>query len=137
MKIFTVHDQTLAFYAPYIDVTKRAEYRPDASVERAIVATGAQHIFFIPTNYRVYLKHLEPGTTLPNAYWDYLSGVCGQHQLKCTNLTEPLTAAADRLLKTGQLVWWNDDTHWNARGMAVAARVVADRLGAQPALKKP
>lgn len=128
VRIFKIRDQTVAFYAPYIEVTKQADYRPDASVERTIVATGARHIFFIPTKYRVYHNHLEPGTRLPDAYWEYLNGVCNKHQLNCTNLTAPLTAAADQLLKTDQLVWWSDDTHWNAHGMAVAARVVAARL---------
>lgn len=137
VKTFKVRDQTVAFYAPYIDVTNKADYRPDASVEQAIVATGARHVFFIPTKYRVYHNHLEPGARLPNAYWDYLSGVCGKHKLQCTNLTAPLTAAADQLLKSGQLLWWSDDTHWNARGMAVAARVVAERLKGLPTLKTP
>jgi len=130
VKIFQVRDQTMAFYAPYIEVAKQTDYRPDAGVERGITASGAQHIFFIPTKYRVYHNYLEPGTNLPNAHWDYLSGVCKKHGLNCTNLTAPLVAAADELLKTGQLVWWRDDTHWNAQGTAVAARVVAERLGA-------
>lgn len=128
VKVFKVRNRTIAFYAPYIEVAKRADYRPDASVEKVIVATGAQHIFLIPTKYRVYHHHLEPGVHLPNASWDYLHGVCVNHRLQCMNLTEPLTAAADELLKSGQLVWWSDDTHWNAHGMAVAARVVAERL---------
>ncbi len=44
------------------------------------------------------------------------------------NLTEPLRAAAEIELAAGRYVYFLDDTHWNAAGIAAAARVIAPEL---------
>ena len=44
------------------------------------------------------------------------------------NLTEPLRAAAAVELAAGRYVYFLDDTHWNAAGIAEAARAIAPRL---------
>lgn len=134
VRTYDVHGQRLGFYVPYIAATTRAEYRPGPEVERAILAIGPQleHVFFIPTNYRVYHRHIAPGEALPHAHWEYLSALCRRHQLRCTDLTPALVAASDRLLRAGRFSWWQDDTHWNADGMAAAARVVAEVLRPPP-----
>ena len=41
------------------------------------------------------------------------------------NLYRPLADRAERLLARHQLVYWRDDTHWNADGIATAAEAIA------------
>lgn len=127
----------IAFLNGYVEVTRRVSQPPIGSFDRAIQSMSGDigHIFFIPTKYRVYHKHVNPGEVLPNAAWDYLQRVCRQNHLACTNLTQPLIEASDELLTKGQLTWWRDDTHWNRNGIAVAARVVAASLAAPTAAR--
>jgi hypothetical protein len=44
------------------------------------------------------------------------------------DLTETLRDAARAGLARGQYVYWRDDTHWNAAGVALSARAIATRL---------
>ena len=122
----------IAFLAGYVEVSRRSTQPPIGSFDRAIqgMRDDIGHIYFIPTKYRVYHGHINPGEVLPNASWNYLQNVCQQNHLACTNLTQPLIDASDALLARGELTWWRDDTHWNRKGIAVAARVVAASLAA-------
>lgn len=121
-----------ALYQQYGAATRRPQLVEVEGFESTLLGIHPyiEHVYFIPTNYRVYHRHLAPGETLPNAQWDYLQGLCRKHALRCTNLTEPLVRESDRLLKQGKLTWWRDDTHWNRAGISVAARVVAADLKA-------
>jgi lysophospholipase L1-like esterase len=128
--IHPVGDVPMGFYQPYIEASRRAEYRPGPEVAAALATLAPQleHVFFVPTKYRVYHKQIAPAEHLPNAHWGWLADICRSHGLRCTDLTPALTAAAERLLPQGRFTWWRDDTHWNAEGMAVAARAVAAAL---------
>lgn len=129
----------MAFYQLYNDVTRRTQVPNPEGFERAIesMRPHIERIYFIPTNYRVYYKHLNQTEILPDAQWRYLDGVCRKYQLRCTNLTAPLVKESDSLLKQNELTWWRDDTHWNRHGIAAAARVVAaDLAPAKPTAKR-
>lgn len=123
--------QRLVFYKDYANVARRTHWPEPEGFERTLVSLQPHlaQIYFIPDKYRVYYKHLGADEPLPNAQWNYLDGLCRKHTLHCTNLTEPLVRESDALLKKGEYTWWRDDTHWNSRGIAVAARVVAADLG--------
>jgi hypothetical protein len=123
----------LLFYRQYAEVTRRTALPAPAGFEQKLLELRpvTERVYFIPTKYRVYARQAGAGT-LPNAQWDYLVGLCRKHALSCTNLTDELVRESERLLRRGELTWWRDDTHWNGRGMAVAARVVARDLGATP-----
>ena len=57
----------------------------------------------------------------------------GEEALLRANLTGPLTKENMRLFeKSGEMVFWTDDTHWNPKGIAVAARVLC---GVVPEMK--
>ena len=133
LEIADLGGKKMAFYKLYADVTRRASLSEPEGFERAIESMRPyiEHVYFIPTKYRVYAKHLQPGAALPNAQWEYLDGVCRKFQMRCTDLTGPLTRESDALLKKGEFTWWRDDTHWNRHGIAVAARVVAAELGSR------
>lgn len=120
----------IAFYKHYVDVTRRPRLDDVEGFDRTLASIRPylERVYFIPTKYRVYAAHLPGAGTLPNAQWDYLSGLCRKYDLRCTNLTGPLVQEADAYLKKGEFIWWRDDTHWNRAGIAVAARIVAGDL---------
>lgn len=128
----------MAFYRRYMDVTRRASPPNPEGFERVVesLRPHIERVYFIPTKYRVYARHLQPGETLPNAQWQYLDGICRKFQMRCTDLTGPLRRESDALLKQGEFTWWRDDTHWNRHGIAVAARVVAGDLSAPSGKEK-
>jgi len=132
VEIHPIGGARMAFYRSYIDVTRSSGYRPGPSVEQALLAIGPQleHVFFVPTKYRVYHQQVAPGEALPHARWDWLAEVCRRHRLGCTDLTPALVGASRRLLTEGRFTWWLDDTHWNSEGMGAAAAAVVATVGA-------
>jgi len=60
-----------------------------------------------------------------------LDEMCRENGLQFLDLQPPMVQQARQLYEeSGELLWWRDDTHWNGRGHAAAARIVADRLTA-------
>ena len=132
VEVDELNGKKIAFYRHYINVAHRPKLDDVVGFERTLASIKPYlaRVYFIPAKYRVYAAHLPGAGALPNAQWDYLSGLCRKYDLRCTNLTAPLVRAADAALKKGEFIWWRDDTHWNAAGIAVAARVVATDLAA-------
>jgi hypothetical protein len=129
VRIETLAGQKMGLYTPYIAVSERQQVELPAALKTDLIALAGEveQVFFIPTNYRVYARHLG-APALPNAQWQALSKLCAQQHWRCTDLTPGLVAAADALLAKGQFIWWLDDTHWNRAGIKVAAEVVAEQL---------
>jgi hypothetical protein len=130
VEVDEITGKKIAFYRHYVEVTRRVRLDDVEGFERTLASIRPHlaRVYFIPTKYRVYAAHLPGAGALPNAQWDYLSGLCQKYALRCTDLTAPLVQAADASLKNGELIWWQDDTHWNRAGIAVAARIVASDL---------
>lgn len=120
-------DEVMAFYRPYDVITRETRYAPDDSVTNVISVLAEQStlVVFVPTKTRVYEVVLRPEETLPHVRWGWLEGLCVERGWSCVDLTSALVEEA----VDGTLVWWLDDTHWNAAGMAVAAGVVAAGIG--------
>jgi hypothetical protein len=129
VRIETLAGHKMGFYAPYISVSERLRYTMPAAMQADLVALAAEveHVFFIPTNYRVYARHLGKAS-LPHAQWLALAKLCEQQGWRCTDLTPGLIATSNALLAKGQFTWWLDDTHWNRAGIAVAAGIVAEEV---------
>ena len=127
----TAGGRPLHFYKQYVDVTARPAY-PNPGQFREVLAAMRPHlaaVVFIPTKFRVYAPLLDqPPGAFPNVQWEYLSGLCADLGLPCLDLTSALRTAAGRLLPRGEFVFWPDDTHWNAAGIAAAADAVAPFL---------
>jgi hypothetical protein len=132
LELVELGGKPLAFYRQYMDVTRRPTLPEPEGFVRTLEALrpAIERVYFIPTKYRVYAGHLKGAAPLPNAQWAYLAGLCRKYELRCTDLTTALVREADARLKHGEFIWWRDDTHWNGRGIAVAARVVAADLDA-------
>lgn len=119
----------MAFFNKYSNIAKRSGYpNPgDFGTMMATVAPEVAGVFFIPAKFRVYRELLDQGNPgqIPNLQYEYLKGLCQTQGLPLVDLTGPLAGEARRLLDQGRTVWYPDDTHWNAAGIAVAAREVA------------
>jgi hypothetical protein len=132
LEMHDIGGRPMAFYRPYVDVTRRAREPALTGFEEELAGMQPflERVYFVPTKYRVYHAQIAPGEKLPDAQWEYLDGLCRKYALRCTNLTAPLVSEAGAQLKKGEVIWWRDDTHWNPRGIAVAAKIVAGDLRA-------
>jgi len=130
-----IRGMNVAFYKQYVLVTKRIALPKNLNFEKILypVRSRIAHIFFIPTKYRVYYKHLKQlnprdQKVLPDLQWEYIQHVGLKLGIKTTNLTPALIKASDALLPNNRLIFWKGDTHWNKFGIATAAKVVAEQL---------
>jgi len=129
----TVNGHRMGEFSEYIRATRRETYKfPEPVVDGrfSLVAGRIDHIFFIPTKYRVYYSMLDGGSRrpLPYAQWDAVRALGQRYKIPCTDLTGSLIMESARLLGEGKFTYFKDDSHWNKYGMAVAARVVSEQL---------
>lgn len=71
----------------------------------------------------------------PSGFSEVLRGLCEQHGFRFLDLKPTLSEESRRAYEaSGALLWWPDDTHWNAEGQRAAARAVYENLlgGALP-----
>jgi lysophospholipase L1-like esterase len=64
-----------------------------------------------------------------------MRGLCEQHGFRFLDLKPVLVEESRREYeRSGALLWWSDDTHWNGEGQRAAARAVYENLlgGALP-----
>lgn len=88
----------------------------------------------LPTSYSIYgwtLDRREPWhqteTVTPESV--LLAELCRENGFEYLDLLPQMIPEARRLYeKSGELLWWRDDTHWNKYGHALAAQVIGDRL---------
>ncbi len=135
-----VNGHRMADFAEYISATRRETYRIPERIAPmlSLVRDRIDHIFFIPTKYRVYYPFMEGsgGKPLPNAQWEAVKELSQRLNVGCTNLTGPMIDASRSLLKEGKFTFWKDDSHWNRYGIAVAAKAVSDYIDSKGVLKK-
>ncbi len=85
-------------------------------------------VVLVPKKFTVYAPLLdppEPGIDQMARFHERLERRLRDAGISVVNLTGPFQAAAAAGLDARAYIYWNDDTHWNARGIAVAAREVA------------
>jgi hypothetical protein len=92
--------------------------------ERVTVA-----VVMLPSKEEVYnwilrSKPFAEADAEPSAFSYVIRGLSEANGFQFMDLKPPLIAEARRLLPSGQLLWWTDDTHWNERGHAFAAETV-------------
>lgn len=88
-------------------------------------------VVLVPDKYAVYAPLLRSPDWEPVDSQTYLARLEGRLRtagVPVVNLAAPLRAAARAALAEGALIYWKDDTHWNAAGIDVAATVVAPEL---------
>lgn len=65
----------------------------------------------------------------PSGFADVLRGLCEQHGFRFLDLKPTLAEESRREFeRSGALLWWPDDTHWNGEGQRAAARIIYQKL---------
>jgi hypothetical protein len=70
-----------------------------------------------------------------SGFSEVMRGLCAQHGFRFLDLKPALVEESRREYeRSGALLWWSDDTHWNGEGQRAAARAVYENLlgGARP-----
>jgi hypothetical protein len=91
-------------------------------------------VALVPSKEEVYAWVLDgapPWSTRgePSGFSAVLRGLCEQHGFSFVDL-KPALVEASRLYyeKSGALLWWRDDTHWNGEGQRAAAAAIHENL---------
>jgi len=133
--VYNIGELPVAFYKEYITVTERDIVLENSETELYLseMKDDIEHIFFIPTKYRVYYDYIndheqKSGQDLPDRQWQFVQSIGQKFDIPTTNLTPALIEESDRLLEQGILTFWRDDTHWNKYGIAKAADIVNTEL---------
>jgi len=79
------------------------------------------------TVYRPFLVDQRPVGPGEGNYLDRLERELRAAGVPVLNLTPFFSAEAARLLERGEYLYWPDDIHWNARGVALAATAIRER----------
>ena len=128
----------VSFYKSYISVSERDSLPNNPEIEEYIrsIKNKIAHIFFIPTKYRVYYKHItglnsdEP-RVLPHKQWELVQRIGIKYGIRVTDLTPALIEESNKMLQERKLTFWKDDTHWNKYGISIAAKIVAKNIVTQ------
>jgi hypothetical protein len=81
-------------------------------------------VVIVPNKYTVYQNHLRDGQNLPT-YGEELvnrnESALRSLKIPVVNLTAVLKAHAEAGIDRREYVYWRNDTHWNNRGIGIAA----------------
>jgi hypothetical protein len=133
----------MLFLKPYADVRQRsyeqvvahANYRPlrqtiAAAADLASRLGVTLRIALAPAKEEVYawvLDGTEPWTTTaaPSGVGKALGAVCAELGIDYLDL-KPVFVETSKMLfeRSGETLWWYDDSHWNAHGHDLAAAVI-------------
>ncbi|HVQ37047.1 MAG TPA: hypothetical protein VMS31_05920 [Pyrinomonadaceae bacterium] len=138
-----VDGRRVLFFAPYAQLRGRTaeDVLRHPNFERLKATLGAMErltserglgvsVALVPSKEEVYSWILDGAPPWsadgePSGFSAVLRELCEQHGFRFLDLKPPLVEAS-RLdyEKTGSLLWWRDDTHWNGNGQRVAAAAV-------------
>src|SRR5581483_216881 len=124
---------TMLFYAEElrgahtsIEVESSADFY--VTLARDLLAEGfTMSVALVPSKYSVYRPLLEQADPKPwegPRYLARLATALGQRGLATVDLTSAFQSQAAEDLSEGEYLYWLDDTHWNARGVSLAARIL-------------
>jgi hypothetical protein len=143
----TPDGRSFLFYSQYLRHDQRSrqdiEQLPTILGLRRVLAEMARFaresdvkvlVLHLPSSYSIYgwmPDHREAWDSQPAPVASVLAHLCGENDLPFLDLQPGLLQEARQLYAdSAKLLWWRDDTHWNAHGHAAAARIVGDYLAA-------
>jgi len=97
------------------------------ALNKALVAKGHSLIvLMVPDKYAVYAPLMREARPAPRgrSYFDRLDASFKEAGIRSINLTTIYQAKAAEALAQNQYLYWSDDTHWNGRGIRIAAEAV-------------
>lgn len=126
----TVGGRPIAFLHGYSQVVRRTSFDDHGFIRSRLAQATPDVVYFVPDKFRVYAPMLDEGAEheLPHAQWHYLKDAADQLGIPAIDLTPHLVEQSRALLAEGETTYWPDDTHWNAHGQEVAARVLIETL---------
>jgi hypothetical protein len=86
-------------------------------------------VVLVPSKYRVYRPFVVDQSVVrraPDDSWGQLASDLRATGVSVLDLTPVLSVEAAHALEHGEYLYWLDDVHWNARGIAVATRVIQE-----------
>jgi hypothetical protein len=142
-----VDGKPLLFLKPYVEASRRTHEdvlaHPNyAALQRTLAATRqlasrlkvSLKVVLAPTKEEVYrwvLDKGEPWSTPsdPSGFATALGKICAGEGVEFLDLKPSFVAASKELFdRSGGLLWWYDDTHWNEHGHELAASVIHREL---------
>lgn len=116
-----------AFWKPYVSRTV-ADQLIDSGQMSYILGNVSNvcGVVYVPTAYATYVLKAPLKDRHPSLYAQFAA--LKNDGIDVVDLTPYLREAASDEVAQGA-IWWSDDTHWNARGIRVAAEVSVDLLG--------
>lgn len=91
-------------------------------------------VALVPSKEEVYSWVLDGGAAWSSGagasgFAEVLRGLCARHGFRFLDLKPALAEESRREYeRSGALLWWGDDTHWNGEGQRVAARAVYQEM---------
>jgi hypothetical protein len=88
-------------------------------------------VLIVPNKYTVYQHLLHGGENLPKLHEELVSrneSALRSLQIPVINLTPVLKAHAEAGIDRREYVYWRNDTHWNHRGISIAAEEIVRRF---------
>ena len=85
------------------------------------------YMIFIPKKYRVYFDEIENKThsSINNVEWLALKSLGKNMGISTINFTDLMIQESKKLLEgKNELLFWEDDSHWNGNGSRVTARLL-------------
>ena len=132
VEVLNINGHRMGVHRPSIAVVKRKSYQTPTYWEEGLgsLRDNIKAIIFIPAKYRVYHDFPNTGKAaeLPDVQWQSTDSLARKLGVQSINLTGPLREESRKLLPENKFTFWKDDTHWNANGIAVAARVLCARI---------
>jgi len=151
-----VEGKTLLFLKPWVtagerrvqDVTAHPNYSALQNTVKAMKQLAERlkvslKVVLVPTKEEVYrwvLDRREPWTTAPapSGFGVALGEITAEAGLEFVDLKPSFVTASRELFeRSGKLLWWYDDSHWNEEGQALAAAIIQRELLARSGTRGP
>lgn len=139
VSVAAIGGKDVGFYNEYVRASRSSDICDWESLlaDFDAVRPYVRFFAFVPTKYRVYKDHIHDPFPLYDTRWIFLRDFAERHDIPAVDLTPGLRQAADAALPEGTYVYFRDDTHWNAAGIAAAARVLAPYVADRPRDSNP
>ncbi len=106
-------------------------------IDRAAEAGLRVVVAVAPTKARIYptdgsgIARPAPAVPSGSGFARAVEALCRERSVSFVDLAPGIAQRAGRAWRDErQLLWWRDDTHWNARGHETAARLIEEHLRA-------
>ena len=124
--------EPILFYSRDVATSRLASRRVDISGFKDLAARLEKHnlrlvVLLVPTKYTVYrplLKDDDSKKVDPSLYLDLVEQSLRAADIPVVNLLKPFRERAREDYRKNEYIYWRDDTHWNARGVELAAEEI-------------